>query len=120
MEAQTLYEKLWSSHVVHQETDERFWLGVDASRDNRWVQLAAASKTTTQVWLLDATDPASGLRALTGRREGVEYDVEVTDVTGGDDRCFVSASVPSDPAMQSIPKLMHPCAGHDPVTTRVA
>lgn len=73
-----------ADELLHTEPDERFWLGVDASRDNRWVQLAAASKTTTQVWLLDATDPASGLRALTGRREGVEYDVEIAG-----DRLFI-------------------------------
>ena len=63
--------------LLHTETDERFWLGVDSSRDNRWVQLGAASKTSTESWLLDATDPAGTLRSVAPRREDVEYDVEV-------------------------------------------
>jgi oligopeptidase B len=70
--------------LLHEEPDERFWLGVDCSRDHRWVQLAAASKTSTQVWLLDVTDPDAVLRSVAGRRDGIEYDVEIAD-----DRLFV-------------------------------
>lgn len=70
--------------LLHVEADERFWLGVDSSRDHHWVQLAAASKTTSQAWLLDVADPAAVLRPVTDRREGVEYDVEVAG-----DRLFV-------------------------------
>jgi oligopeptidase B len=70
--------------LLHTEADERFWLGVDCSRDQRWVQLAAASKTSTEVWLLDATDPASTLRSVAARRDDVEYDVEIAN-----DRLFI-------------------------------
>lgn len=70
--------------LLHVEPDERFWLGVDCSRDNRWVQVAAASKTTTEVWLLDSTDPASRPRSVTPRRDDVEYDVEIAN-----DRLFI-------------------------------
>lgn len=70
--------------LLHTEPDERFWLGVDCSRDHRWVQLAAASKTSTEVWLLDATDPASRLRSVAPRRDDVEYDVEIAT-----DRLFI-------------------------------
>jgi len=70
--------------LLYTEDDERFWLGVDCSRDNRWVQLGAASKTSTETWLLDATDPASTLRSVAPRREDIEYDVEVAG-----DRLFV-------------------------------
>lgn len=70
--------------LLHTEDDERFWLGVDCSRDNRWVQLGAASKTSTETWLLDATDPASTLRSVAPRRDDIEYDVEVAG-----DRLFI-------------------------------
>ncbi len=70
--------------LLHTEADERFWLGVDSSRDHRWVQLAAASKTSTEVWLLDTTDPAATLRSVAPRRDDVEYDVEIAR-----DRLFI-------------------------------
>ena len=44
--------------LVHQEDDERFWMGVAASRDERWLLLGLGSKTTSEVHVLDADDPA--------------------------------------------------------------
>jgi oligopeptidase B len=70
--------------LLYTETDERFWLGVDNSRDHRWLIVAAASKTTTEVWLLDTTDPDAALRSVAPRRDGVEYDVDVAN-----DRLFI-------------------------------
>ena len=70
--------------MLHTEADERFWLGVDSSRDHRWVQLGAASKNSTESWLLDATEHADTLRSVAPRREDVEYDVEVAG-----DRLFI-------------------------------
>lgn len=70
--------------LLYTEADERFWLGVDSSRDNRWVQLGAASKTSTETWLLDATDSAATLRSVAPRRDDIEYDVEVAG-----DRLFI-------------------------------
>ena len=85
-------DKLWrhrlgdtgEDELLHTEADERFWLGVDSSRDNRWVQLGAASKSSTETWLLDATDPAATLRSVAPRRDELEYDVEVAG-----DRLFI-------------------------------
>ncbi|HYN66864.1 MAG TPA: oligopeptidase B, partial [Ornithinibacter sp.] len=62
--------------LVHQEDDERFWMGVAASRDERWLLLGLGSKTTSEVHVLDADDPHGQWRVLAPRREGVEYDVE--------------------------------------------
>ena len=62
--------------LVHQEDDERFWMGVAASRDERWLLLGLGSKTTSEVHVLDADDPEGRWRVLAPRREGVEYDVE--------------------------------------------
>ena len=70
--------------LLYTEADERFWLGVDSSRDNRWVQLGAASKSSTETWLLDAIDPAATLRSVAPRRDDIEYDVEVAG-----DRLFI-------------------------------
>lgn len=62
--------------LVHDEADERFWMGIGSSRDDRWIMLALGSKTTSEVRILDATTPAGDFRVVAPRRDGVEYDVE--------------------------------------------
>ena len=58
------------------EPDERFWLGIDASRDDRWVVISAESKLTSQCWLLPTADPEGVPRSVAPRRQGVEYSIE--------------------------------------------
>ena len=58
------------------ESDERFWLGVDASRDDRWIIIGAGSKITSEFRLLSTDDPEGEPRIVAPRRQGVEYDVE--------------------------------------------
>ena len=62
--------------LVLTEPDERFFLGVGASADEEWVILSASSKTTSQVWLVDAADPVSAPVSVLPRRDDVLYDVE--------------------------------------------
>jgi oligopeptidase B len=62
--------------LVHQEDDERFWMGVGSSRDDRWLMIGLGSKTTSEVRILDAADPTGEFRVVAPRHEGVEYDVE--------------------------------------------
>ncbi|TPG12592.1 S9 family peptidase [Pedococcus bigeumensis] len=62
--------------IVHEEDDERFWMGVGSSRDDRWLMIGLGSKTTSEVRILDAADPTGEFRVVAPRREGVEYDVE--------------------------------------------
>jgi len=62
--------------LVLQEDDERFWMGLGSSRDDRWLLIGLGSKTTSEVHLLDAADPLGEFRVVAPRRDGVEYDVE--------------------------------------------
>ena len=62
--------------AVVTESDERFWLGVDVSRDDRWIMIGAESKITSEVRLLSTDDPEGEPRLVAPRRQGVEYDVE--------------------------------------------
>lgn len=62
--------------LVHREEDERFWMGIGSSRDDRWVVLSLGSRTTSEVHLVDADDPTGPMRCVAPRRDGVEYDVE--------------------------------------------
>src|SRR5690606_18242976 len=43
--------------LVHEEPDERFWLGVGRVRSRAFLVLVAGSKITSETWLLDAHDP---------------------------------------------------------------
>ena len=58
------------------EPDERFWLGVDTSRDEAGSIIGAGSKLTSEYRLLRTDDPEGEPRVVAPRRQGVEYDVE--------------------------------------------
>jgi oligopeptidase B len=63
--------------VVFEESDEKFWLGVGTSRDEKWLVIGTSSKLTSEVWLLDAANPTGEFSVVAPRRQGVEYDVEI-------------------------------------------
>ena len=65
-----------SDAEVLTEPDERFWVGVGASRDDEWLVFAAGSKLTSEYRLLATSDPEGEPRVVAPRRQGVEYDVE--------------------------------------------
>jgi oligopeptidase B len=58
------------------ESDERYWLSVEASRDDRWIIIGAGSKITSEFRLLSTDDPEGEPRIVAPRRQGVEYDIE--------------------------------------------
>jgi oligopeptidase B len=63
--------------MVFEESDEKFWLGVGTSRDEKWLMIHTSSKLTSEVWLLDAAAPTAAFTVVAPRRHGVEYEVEV-------------------------------------------
>jgi oligopeptidase B len=63
--------------VVFQESDEKFWLGVGLTRDERYIEIHTSSKLTSEAWLLDAGTPQGEFTVVAPRRFGVEYGVEV-------------------------------------------
>jgi oligopeptidase B len=63
--------------VVFEENDEKFWLGIGTSRDEKWLMIHTSSKLTSEVWLLHAAAPSAQFSVVTPRRQGVEYEVEV-------------------------------------------
>lgn len=62
---------------VYAEPDEKYWVGLESSRDDRWILIGAGSKLTTEYLILDAATPEAELRSIAPRRQGVEYNVEV-------------------------------------------
>ncbi|MDX6279586.1 MAG: oligopeptidase, partial [Kribbellaceae bacterium] len=62
--------------LVMEEPDERFWVGVDLTRNEQAIIISLGSKLTSEAWLLDAGDPTGEPVVVVPRREGVEYDIE--------------------------------------------
>ncbi len=62
--------------VVHQEDDERFWVGVELTRSERFVVIDVHSKITSEVRVVPAANPTGEPAIIAARRQGVEYAVE--------------------------------------------
>ncbi|MFF3443822.1 S9 family peptidase [Streptosporangium sp. NPDC002721] len=62
--------------LVHEESDERFWVGIGLSRSERYLVLSAGSKITSEVRILEAGDPTGEFRVVRPRETGVEYGVD--------------------------------------------
>jgi oligopeptidase B len=75
--------------LVLQEDDERFYLSVHRARSGRVVVVTAASKVTTEVYLVDADAPTDAFRSVAPREQGVEYRVEHHADAEHGDRIFV-------------------------------
>ncbi|MFG2043391.1 S9 family peptidase [Dactylosporangium sp. NPDC048998] len=62
--------------IVHEELDERFWVGVELTRSERFLLIDIHSKLTSEVLVIPADAPATAPRSIAPRRQGVEYSVE--------------------------------------------
>jgi oligopeptidase B len=61
--------------LLYNEQDESFFLGLSKTRTRRFIVVNLGSKTTTEVHVLDADDPAAGLRVIHPRRHEMEYHI---------------------------------------------
>jgi oligopeptidase B len=75
--------------LVYEEDDEKFNVGVGLSRSERYLMIGSASSLTSEIRLLDATNPAGEFRVVTPRRPGVEYDVEHQVLPDGTERLLI-------------------------------
>ena len=62
--------------LVIEEPDEHFYLGVDRTKDDRYLLCILESKVTSEVRVLDADDPDGEFRVIEPRRHGIEYSVD--------------------------------------------
>jgi len=62
--------------LIHEEADERFYLGVGRTKDDGYVLMGLDSKVTSEVRALDANRPEGEFSVIEPRRQGVEYSVE--------------------------------------------
>lgn len=75
--------------AVFTEPDDRYWVGVGRTRSRRYLVIELGSKITSEVHLLDATDPTGNFQVVWPRVEGVEYDVEHA-IVAGEDRLLIT------------------------------
>ena len=71
---------------VFHESDERFWVGVGLSFDERQVVISTSSKTSSEVLLLPLETPEGTFHPFIERQENVEYDVSFTRFEGAGER----------------------------------
>jgi len=62
--------------IVHEEADERFWVGVELTRSERFLLIDISSKLTSEVLVIPADAPATAPVPIAPRRQGLEYSVE--------------------------------------------
>ncbi|SDO42843.1 S9 family peptidase [Ectopseudomonas guguanensis] len=65
-----------AAEAVFEEADGRFFLHCYRSSSERQLILQLGSKTTSEVWVLDAQQPQGTFTCLAPREEGHEYDVD--------------------------------------------
>jgi oligopeptidase B len=62
--------------IVYEEPDERFWVGVELTRSEKFIVIDAQSKITSEVRVIPADAPLCEPIVVAPRRQGVEYTVE--------------------------------------------
>jgi oligopeptidase B len=65
-----------ADRIVFEETDERFFVGVELTRSERFVLIDSSSKITSEVRYIPADNPELEPAVIAPRRQGVEYSVE--------------------------------------------
>ena len=73
--------------LVLEEPDDRFYLGVGRTKDDRFILCGLDSKVTSEFQALSADDPRGEFTVIEPRRHGIEYSVDHDrgDAQGGSD-----------------------------------
>ncbi len=74
-----------SDVLVLEELDEQFEVNVRGARSGELVVIWSENRDTSEVWVVDARDPASPACSVGGRRRGVMYHAEHVHLPGEGD-----------------------------------
>ncbi len=69
----TSYE---ADQMIFQESDEKFDVSIERVRSGGYILLSSASKSTTEVWFIDADHPDASPQVIEPRRAGHSYYVD--------------------------------------------
>ena len=67
--------------ILLHEPDEAFFLGIEKSRDGKYLFIESGSKTTSEAWFISSGDTSALPRSIAGRAHGHEYHVTSHDET---------------------------------------
>ncbi|MEV6305033.1 S9 family peptidase [Actinoplanes sp. NPDC051861] len=62
--------------LVYEEPDERFWVGVELTRSEKFIVVDTQSKITSEVRIIPADEPDADAVVLAPRQQGVEYTID--------------------------------------------
>lgn len=71
-----IFEDGMPDELIFTENDDAFFVDLNRTKDQRFVTIGVNSKTTSEVYTLDANDPRGEPRLLKPRQEGVAYFVD--------------------------------------------
>jgi oligopeptidase B len=71
-----LGEDITKAELIFEETDGKFYAWTSRSRSNRFLFLGSGSKTTSEIWYLDADRPNDDFLLIEPRQQGMEYYVQ--------------------------------------------
>ena len=61
---------------VFEDSDERFFVGVDLSRSGEWIIIGSSSKLSSEIHLVPATDPMASPQVVLARQPDLEYNLD--------------------------------------------
>lgn len=61
---------------IHDEDDERFFVGIGTTRSDRWIVIHAGSRTSAEVRLVPTNAPESTPTMVAERQDDIEYSVD--------------------------------------------
>jgi oligopeptidase B len=87
--------------IVYEESDESFFVGIDETHSEAWVQIRSGDHVTSEVRLVPAGEPHATPRLVTARRAGHEYHVDHREgrfyiLANDEHRNFRLATAPED------------------------
>lgn len=62
--------------LIYQESDDSYFLSVGRTRSQAYIVMSLASKITSEVHYLDASNPLAEFQVIHPRQQGMEYDIE--------------------------------------------
>lgn len=68
-----LYSNPQNDRLIFAEPDEKFWLSLEKSRDQRFIILSSDSKTTSEVYYLSADNISEPFTLIETRQQGIQY-----------------------------------------------
>jgi oligopeptidase B len=106
--------------LVYHEDDERFWVGVDRTRSDRFLLIEAGGKVTSEVRFLDLASPGGEWQLFAPRVEGVEYHLDHAVIAGEDvflvhhDATGPDFEIATAPIAPTPSEQWRPLIAHDP------